>query len=483
MARFFEKDQWLDIVKVENVATSGGFFPHPALYIPINVETEGIDGRKTDGGLISGTWVTGDIQYDTGKWGIAVSGSVNLHGDYEYYMRFSSTVDVDSGKGLVCMWYTPEYSYSASGGGDFVALGQSTRDWQAMTSTSDGNVYAAVRGGDIYMQTGGKGDFIALNQTSRNWRGITVSSHGNVYASVFGGDIYKQTGGSGNFVALNQDSRNWQGMTSTSNGNVYACVASGDIYMQTNGGGAFVALGQSHIGWRSMTTSPDGNVYSAVYGGDIYKQTGGSGNFVALNQDSRSWWGMAATPDGNVYAAVDSGDIYMQTGGSGSFIALNQDSRSWQAMTSTSDGNVYAAVRGGDIYINIQRNYLVESYGFLDLYYDNVNTRFIGRVFDGTSFLNKVVSGTSLEVISGTDYHIALGYDNSEGLFLHVNSLLDGVNNTTWTQQTLPTVVSFGCISGTGYPADGFIDDIRWYKRDITSAELTIIKNTDYSVN
>ncbi len=217
----------------------------------------------------------------------------------------------------------------AEGAGNFVALGQTSRDWRGMTS-ANGNVYASVFNGDIYMQTGGVGNFVALGQTTRRWFGM-ASANGNVYACVNSGDIYMQTGGTGTFVALGLTTRVWQSMTSLGS-NVYASVTTGDIYMQTGGAGNFVALGQTSREWRGMT-SANGNVYAAVSNGDIYMQTGGVGNFVALGQTSRAWRGMTSAY-GNVYASVFNGDIYMQTGGVGNFVALGQTSRAWNGMTS-----------------------------------------------------------------------------------------------------------------------------------------------------
>ncbi|MFM6198553.1 MAG: hypothetical protein ACKPE1_05305, partial [Dolichospermum sp.] len=46
-------------------------------------------------------------------------------------------------------------------------------------------------------------NFVALGQTTRQWLGMTVLGN-DVYCSVFGGDIYKQAGGVGSFVALGQ---------------------------------------------------------------------------------------------------------------------------------------------------------------------------------------------------------------------------------------------------------------------------------------
>jgi hypothetical protein len=219
-----------------------------------------------------------------------------------------------------------------------------------MAATPSGNVYAAVRGGDIYMQTNGTGDFVALGQTTRDWFAMAAAPNGNVYAAVFSGDIYMQTNGTGDFVALGQTSRQWIYMTAAPNGNVYAAVYLGDIYMQTNGIGNFVALGQTSRPWFAMAAAPNGNVYAAAVDGDIYMQTNGFVNFVALEQTSRSWVSMAAAPNGNVYAATGS-DIYMQTNGIGNFVALGQTFRNWRGMAAAPNENVYAAVSSGDIYM------------------------------------------------------------------------------------------------------------------------------------
>jgi len=236
---------------------------------------------------------------------------------------------------------------------NFSPLSQTSRNWVGMTAAPNGNIYAAVYNGDIYMQTNGTGNFVALNQTSRNWYGMTAAPNGNVYAAVNGGDIYMQTNGTGNFVALNQTSRNWISIAAAPDGNVYAAVNNEDIYVQVGGTGNFVALSQTSRKWYGMTAAPNGNVYATVYGGDIYMQTNGTGNFVALNQTTRNWVGMTAAPNGNVYAAVNGGDIYMRTNGTGNFVALNQTTRNWVGMTAAPNGNVYAAVIRGDIYMRI----------------------------------------------------------------------------------------------------------------------------------
>ena len=64
---------------------------------------------------------------------------------------------------------------------------------------------------------------------------MSAAPNGNVYACMYNGDIYMQTGGGFNlFFALDQTHRAWTSMAAAPNGNVYACVYNGDIYMQTN---------------------------------------------------------------------------------------------------------------------------------------------------------------------------------------------------------------------------------------------------------
>ena len=165
-----------------------------------------------------------------------------------------------------------------NGTGNFVALGQTSRDWNGIAAAPNGNVYATVYGGDIYMQTNGTGNFVALGQTTRDWFGMAVSPNGNVYAAALNSDIYMQTNGTGNFVALNQGSKTWAGMAAAPNGNVYASALNDNIYMQTsiagtpnlNGGsliltsGAGKGTGTSTINFQTGTTEASGTTLQTL---------------------------------------------------------------------------------------------------------------------------------------------------------------------------------------------------------------------------
>ena len=302
------------------------------------IDASAIDGKLINIGVKAGT--AGRTYQITTK--VDTNNSTKFQKDILLFVN-SDFIDTTTTATKVVFIDSPNNS-------DFMALSQTSRAWRGMASAPNGNVYACVYGGDIYMQTGGEGDFVALNQTSRNYQGMVATSAGDIYVCVYGGDIYKQTNGTGDFVALNQTSRDWHRMTVHSNGDVYCTVYDGDIYKQTGGTGSFLALSQTSRSWTGITVAPNGNVYACVYGGDIYMQTGGSGNFIALSQTSRNWRGMAAASNGNIYAAVNSGSIYMQTGGSGDFITLSQTSRLWIEMEEHSNGDIYASVDGGDIY-------------------------------------------------------------------------------------------------------------------------------------
>lgn len=298
----------------------------------------------------------------------------------------------------------------------FTDLMQISRGWWG-TTASNGNIYASVKGGDIYMQTGGTGNFVALGQTARNYGMMASAPNGNIYCAASpSGNIYMQTNGTGSFVSLGLAALEWQAVAVSPNGNVYAAVRNGDIYMQTNGAGAFVALNQTPRMWQGMTSSPNGNVYACHETGDIYMQTNGTGNFVALGQTSRAWYGLACASNGNVYATTYGGDIYMQTSGAGNFVALGQTSRNYLGIASSSTGNIYVVVQNGSIYQQI--NYNV---GTADL--DGGALQHYAGTGKGTG-KSRYEIWTGQKTTSGTDMQIETlrGYFDENGFFVHLST-------------------------------------------------------------
>jgi hypothetical protein len=294
-------------------------------------------GQGDNGGSISIISSTlGNINSSGGNGGVTSGGTGG-----------NVTVSADSSVGVV----------NSSGGstpGPFTALGAGVKTWQSITSTPNGDVYAVVKNGDIYKQTGGVGAFVAQNAGALDWWSITSTPSGDVYAGVSGGGIYKQTGGTGSFVEQNAVNvatpQDWFSITSTPSGDVYAVAFGYDIYKQTGGTGSFVPLNVGALFWTSIISTPSGDVYVTAMGGDIYKQTGGTGSFVAQNAGIRDWISITYTSKGDLYAAVYFGDIYKKTGGAGSWVAQNLGSIGWTSITSTPSGDVYAVSQDDSIY-------------------------------------------------------------------------------------------------------------------------------------
>jgi hypothetical protein len=223
----------------------------------------------------------------------------------------------------------------------FEPLHLPNHDWQDITGTLNGNIYA-IGGSDIYRQTGGLGDFIALaGAGTHTW--INITSDGNdVYVTEFFGDIYKQTAGAGNFIALGQATRAWWGIAAKA-GTVYATVTGGDIYKST-GGGSFTALGQASLTWHGIAIHPSGDVYAVVSNGDIYKQTAGAGDFIALGLTNRVYKDIVIDAYGNIFVSADLDDIYVQWAGTTTFVGLGLAARHWLGLGVDHNNNIYLAV-------------------------------------------------------------------------------------------------------------------------------------------
>lgn len=265
-------------------------------------------------------------------------------------------------------WATPSPS----------ALGQTSRNWSAMCSAPNGDVYAAVSLGDIYKQSLGSGDFVATGQNSRNWSAMCSAPNGDIYAadgSSNTADIYKQASGTSTFVSQGQFSvfvnTFIRGLTATSNGDIYASNSTGffnptgNIYKRTGGLNNFVSTGQTPLSYGGMVTGSNGDVYTAAM-----NQTGDFGTLFVKPAASSTFSGFiknggGVTTQGGKFSIATNNDMWgFKPGGDvyklefeqlpyPVFQPLGQTIRNWSAtcVRTTSTGyNVYFAVSGGDIY-------------------------------------------------------------------------------------------------------------------------------------
>ena len=240
----------------------------------------------------------------------------------------------------------------------FTDLVAGTKGWYGMAAAPNGDIYACVYGGSIWIQTGGVGPFVDLGTDAgtKNWLGMCASPSGDIYACVHDGSIWKRTAGAGAFTDLSAGSKAWYGITAAPNGDIYACVYGGSIWISTDAGASFSDLGADAgtKDWGGMAAAPNGDVYACVLPGSIWKRTGGTGAFTDLVAGTKDWQGMTVAPNGDVYACVYGGSIWKQTGGTGSFVDLATGVKAWTGMTVAPEGTargIYACVTSGSIWV------------------------------------------------------------------------------------------------------------------------------------
>lgn len=104
-------------------------------------------------------------------------------------------------------------------------------------------------------------------------------------------------------------------------------------------------------------------------------------------------------------------------------------------------------------------------------------------LFDNAGGGNLNVTTDSVVISTNTTYHIAVTYSGgSNGTFIfYVNGVITSGTKTlngSYTQmRNLGIVLRLGNNVDTTYPLSGWMDNLRIYKRELTSAEITELKN------
>ncbi|MBN2260523.1 MAG: hypothetical protein JW702_08250 [Clostridiales bacterium] len=143
-------------------------------------------------------------------------------------------------------FYVFEYDYiytSSNGGATWTKRSSAgSQDWKSITSSSDGTKLAATASTylydegyvlssiDGYIYTSSDGGITWTKRTSagsRAWKCITSSSDGNILAAVVcGGYIYTSVDGGSSWIEETDiGSRDWTGITCSSDGSILAAVA------------------------------------------------------------------------------------------------------------------------------------------------------------------------------------------------------------------------------------------------------------------
>ncbi|MDC0977732.1 hypothetical protein OAR19_00575, partial [bacterium] len=244
--------------------------------------------------------------------------------------------------------------YTSTDSGVSWTARDSSRNWQSITSSSDGAKLAAVAYNEQIYTSTDSGVSWTERDSSRNWYSITSSSDGTKLAAVDqNGQIYTST--DSGVVWNEQDSGDggygWKAIASSSDGiKLAAVVDNGQIYTSTDSGETWTARAITKF-WQSIVSSLDGTkLAAAAYNGQIYTSTDSGVSWTARDS-SRSWNSITSSSDGTKLAAcVRGGQIYTSTDSGVSWTARDS-SRNWYSITSSSDGtNLAAVAENGQIY-------------------------------------------------------------------------------------------------------------------------------------
>jgi len=229
----------------------------------------------------------------------------------------------------------------------------SSENWQAATSSADGNRLAvAAWTGQIHTSTDAGATWTA-RESARQWSGLASSADGSkLVAVVYGGQIHTSSDSGANWTARDSN-RDWAAVASSADGSKLVAVAyNGQIHTSTDSGANWTAR-DSNRPWSSVASSSDGTkLVAATLGGQLYTSTDSGANWTARDAN-RNWRSVASSSDGSKLVAVaNAGQIYTSSD-SGANWTPRDSNRDWYTVASSADGSkLIAGVDGGQLYVS-----------------------------------------------------------------------------------------------------------------------------------
>jgi hypothetical protein len=133
---------------------------------------------------------------------------------------------------------------------------------------------------------------------------------------------------------------------------------------------------------------------------------------------------------------------------------------------------------------DVNQRYLIDGNNFIQIYYDYAAGSFYGQLYSGAGYTELIVSGANQTFVSGTWIHVAMTYDITKGVYFFVSGTMTDSKSTVWDAETAPANLSIGHISGSGSNSgQGAFDDIRYYKQQLTSAEIYRLSRLNVGLN
>jgi hypothetical protein len=177
--------------------------------------------------------------------------------------------------------------------------------YTAMCFQPDGagaGLYAAAIGGDIYYCADPFAVapvFVALGEGPRQWMGLAAAPNGDVYATVLTGDIYVRVAGAGAFVSAGATAQlgnqYWRGIyVDPGNGDVWVVTADAGIpskiYLRIAGAGLWTVFASFNTGQDLFGVAViNGDAYFSSSNGPIWVARGGAFPAVAAEARPANW--------------------------------------------------------------------------------------------------------------------------------------------------------------------------------------------------
>ena len=244
-------------------------------------------------------------------------------------------------------------------------VGATTKNWVAITSSSDGTKLAAAVGNGYIYTSSDSGD-TWTEQTgsgSRSWSGLTSSADGTKLAatvsSSLSGYIYTSTDSGVTWTQRTpvgaSNPRTWYSITSSADGTKLAAgINYGYLYTSSDSGDTWTERrpDSAQQRWLSIASSSDGTKLVAGTNNNYIYTSSDSGatwtqriscNCYAVTSSSDGTKLAAGAYPGSIYTSSDSGVTWTTRTAAGS--------RNWNSIASSADGtNLAAAAYNNHIY-------------------------------------------------------------------------------------------------------------------------------------
>lgn len=277
-------------------------------------------------------------------------------------LNWADIASSSDGTKLIAAAYDGSVYTSTTGGAGWITQSPAgTRNWSAVTTSSDGLTVGMVGGGDVHRGLFQSGSFAwtprNVSGRQRYWQGLSVSSDGSKWiildegaiSSGFrdGGEIFTSQDQGGNWLARpNAGKRNWYRAATSADGlKLLASERHGQVYRSGDAGSTWEALTIDGSGGKPISDvvcSADGttiivstaNAGSQDIAGKIFVSANSGATWVQRNpqsvtDDLQQWKDLAVSDNGMIIYAVSSfGYVYS---------SVNQG-QSWNVHETTSVG-------------------------------------------------------------------------------------------------------------------------------------------------